>query len=272
MTAAFSLPEILQAIESYCNTNKLNHRFVGSVSFGGLLRKETTHRIDIKKKTVRLLHHAPLSVLRDDGTVRDIDIILFCKEKEKIIALKRFLSSLKSPLISIEAALYPSFGKRNIFFQFVTALEVDKENRLFLAFDAITQHISWKSVEPWTVILENDQKYTVRNPVADYYAYQFRSPSGIRPKDMEKVLLLKKLADEVIKKGNSHHINYISDDYYRPWQTYTQQLQQTNRLSVLLKRKLSYYYWKTVGTYFAHGKGTGKLFLFLSNQFTGIKQ
>src|SRR6266480_2576101 len=144
------LTTIVSTIEKYCKENNIDHRFVGSVSFGGLLTEQTKYTIFINKKLIQLRNHRPLIMIRDDQTIRDIDIILFCNDKEKIKKFKHFFTQLKKqeqyfPLISFEATIYPSFGKRNSFLQFVTALEVDEKNQLSLAFEHIKQKISWES-------------------------------------------------------------------------------------------------------------------------------
>src|SRR5579864_8247628 len=90
------LSKIISDLETYCKKNTLNHRFVGSVSYGGLLNKKTTFKINIKKKEVMLEHHNKLSFLRADNSIRDIDIILFCDDRQKIDRFKKFIGELRS--------------------------------------------------------------------------------------------------------------------------------------------------------------------------------
>jgi hypothetical protein len=275
-----SLLTIITAIEAYCKKNSIDHRFVGSVSFGGLLTKETTYTISLKKRLIQLRKHKPLTLLREDNTIRDIDMILFCTDKEKIQKLKSFLEQVKKhfgkqeafPLISVEATIYPAFGKRKKLLQFVTALEVDEKDQLYLAFENVREKISWKSVESWQIVLEGGVTYTTRNPIADYYAYFFRSPSGIKPKDLDKIILLEKLKNAMIAEGEKYHIDYLSDEYFGNWKEFIENLQSTKTLSILAKKQVVKLYWQTIGTTIAHGKGLGKIFLSLSNQFTGVKQ
>lgn len=283
-----SFEKTITAIETYCKQQKINHRFVGGVSFGGLLNDKTTAEIDIDTKTIRLKNHNKETLLRKDRTVRDIDLIFFCDNKEKLKHFGLFVDTLKSkfrhsglsgilskelapsvfPDISYEPTIYPTFGKRNHFSQFVTALEVDAKNNLYLAFDDVQQQISWESVEPWTVILEDGMQFTIRNPIADYYAYIFRSPAGPKPKDEKKLRYVKKLAEAVIRLGREHNptIDYESQQYYGAWQTYIEKLNKTENPVTNTKKFWLRVYWQTIGTFFAH------IFTRSGNNFTGVKQ
>lgn len=268
-----SLATIINTLETYCQNNNLNHRFVGSVSFGGLLHNKTTWRINIKQRKIFLYQTNPLSLYRTDGTVRDIDIILLTSDIKKINDFSKFIkklkksSSLKSfPLISYEW-IQQNNSSKNHLMQFVTAFE-EHNNNLYLRFSSIKQKISQASLEAWTIVLSNNQSFTVRNPIADYYAYQVRNPSGIKPKDKEKIKLLKQLVDDVVQKGKNGHIDYLSNKYYKPWFEYEKQLQETNNVGIVIKRILLIIYWQSIGNYFAHGKGITRYFLQFSNQFT----
>ncbi len=275
-----SLFTIVDLIENFCQKNKIEHRFVGSISYGGLLTKTTTWKIDIKKKRIHLYRTHELTPLREDRTIRDIDIILLSRDQTKILQLKQYLLQLKQeyqtktpfPLISIEAAIYPKFGKRNPLLQLVTGLEVDKNNQIYLTFDVIKQPISRKSLEPWTLILPNNHAYTTRNPIADYYAYIFRSPAGIKPKDIIKVQLLQKLSSDIMQQGKKKNIDYLADNYYGNWKKFIAKLEKSDTFTIRTKKYLLRNYWRTIGTDVAHGKGIWSLFLSFSNQFTGVKQ
>lgn len=268
--------DIVLQIESFCLKNHIDHRFVGGVSFAGLLDKKTTWEINIKKKTITLKNYKDLQLFREDGTIRDIDIITFCNDLSKMNAFKRYISILKKdnnsfPSISIESAVY-DHGKKNLIPQFVTAIEIDKDNTPYFAFDNLKQKISWLSLEPWKIILSDKIAYTTRNPIADYFAYHLRLPSGIKPKDKTKLILFKKLVDDVLQKGKKEKINYLSDEYYSPWKKYIDTLRTSPKQSIRIKKTLLHLYWNTFGTRLAHEQGFfGKLFSPLSNQFTGAK-
>jgi hypothetical protein len=268
-------------IEQFCVKNNIDHRFVGGVSYGGLLNKTTTYDIDIVNRTVHLKNHNTLALLREDGTVKDIDFIFLTTSSSDILKLKKFTNRLKwntrlkisfTPSISFEGPL-PFIGSTipGQFFQYVTEIGV-KNGQYYLVFENIVQAISHASLEPWTLILEEGMSYTTRNPIADYYAYQFRSPSGVKPKDIEKLIHLKKLVRAVEKAGRAVHVNYRSADYFKPWQKYIETLTESTFPSVQSKRAITSWYWSTWGTNFAHGKGiTGKILLGLYNLVSRLK-
>lgn len=276
-----SVLPIVNDIEVFCKQENIDHRFVGGVSYGGLLTKGTKWKIDISKKIIQLTNYNTLALKRKDNTVRDIDIIIFCQDKKKITLLKQYISLLKKktsqervpfPLVSIEATLYPNLGKRSTLFQFVSALEVNKKKQLFLVFQTVRQFITWKSIEPWTVHLYNSISFTTRNPVADYYAYMFRSPAGIKPKDIKKIQRLQKLTSSVIIQGKKSQIDYLSDAYFGTWKTFIEQLEKSGDFTIRIKKYILKTYWESIGTKIAHGSGIWSILLSLSNQFTGIKQ
>lgn len=266
---------MVKAIEDYGRSNGLDHRFVGGISYGGLLADETSYKIDIVKRTVRLAGHNPLLLLRPDKSVRDIDLILCSYHPEKIAPLKRFLNKLKwqvriklgfTPPVSFEG-LVPYGSTPQGLMQYVTTMQV-RDDEILLVFDKIRQPVSHVSLEPWTVILEDGTSYTTRNPIADYYAYQFRSPAGVKPKDINKLIHLKKLTDTIVEAGHKKGIDYMSDEYYGPWQEYINKLENSTLPSVRSKRFLTQLYWKTIGTTLAHGKGIGKPIFAIFNFFT----
>lgn len=278
------LHEIVCQIEKLCQEAGITHRFVGGVAYSGLLTDKTTFKVDVATRTVRLKKHRQLPVFRDDGTVRDIDLITFCPNSEKIGDLKRMITRQalvsglgdKFPFVSVENAVFNDDKKHNKIFQFVYSVFIDGQDfgrgRVYLVYESIREEISWRSLEPWTVILEDGRKYTVRNPYGDLLGYLIRTPIGFKPKDREKLALMEPLVDETIKLGKSQGIDYFGDDYYGPWLNFFQKM-ATAGGTVGLKREIIKTYWDIFGTKLAHGKGpVGKVISRLGNQFTGIKQ
>lgn len=272
------MEEMIVDLEKFCQEHRINHRFVGGISYGGLLNEKTTCTIDVLKREIRLSKHNPLTLLRDDGTVRDIDLIFLTRNQNEIAKLKEFVRNLKwktrnkisfTPSISIEGVRPIDEGKKTgQFFQYVTEIGV-KNGQHYLMFDEIKEKITDESLEPWTVVLEGGVRYTTRNPLADYYAYQFRSPSGVKQKDIEKVKLLKKLSSQIIKDGQNNAVMYNSKQYFQSWQQYIRKLQRSTLPAVLSKRAILAWYWQTLGTSFSHGKGLlGKAIFGLYNTLT----
>lgn len=272
------LRKTLKSIETYCKKNEIDHRFVGGVSFGGLLNEHTTYDINQKQRIITLSHHNELQLFRSDGSTKDIDMILFCPDQGKLLAFKSFLLQLERdawrqkqlfPIVSYENAIYPHHPQRNVITQFVSALEVDQDNRVFLTFDDAKQEISWESLHPWTVILADQDatNLTVRNPIADFYAYHFRSPGGLKPKDEKKIIYLQKLTKELL------HYFPEYDIMYEPWRAFIKQLEKTKNGRIQLKIVITKLYWATIGTTLSHGKGViGLVTRYLMNQFTGVRQ
>jgi hypothetical protein len=138
----------------------------------------------------------------------------------------------------------------------VTVIGVETElDKAYLMFERVIQEVSWKSFEPWTLTLENGLSFTTRNPIGDYFAYQFRSPGGIKPKDIEKLIFLKRLVDDLTEKGVQNGISYFSNEYYGTWQEYIHRLEKSRIPSIQSKRFITSLYWKTIGTPLAHGRG-----------------
>jgi len=274
------LVDMIKNIEAYANEHHINHRFVGGVSYGGMLLENTNYDIDLANKTIHLHNHAPLEVLRGDRSVRDIDLIILTQDAKKIAAFRSHLESLKwdtrlrmgfTPPVSYEG-LFDLKTNAGGLLQYVTTIHTDGTNP-YLVFDKIQRKISWKSLEPWTLVLENGLCYTTRNPIADFYAYQFRSPAGIKPKDVQKIIRLQKLVEQMQKMGRKHHINYDGSSYYGPWQKYIEELESSPLSSVQTKRALTRWYWATLGTTLAHGRGIiGKPIFALFNLLNRIKQ
>ena len=134
------MEEVINTLELFCNENGISHRFVGGVSFGGLLNEKTTWKIDVKKQTVHLFNYNKLCSYRQDQTLRDIDIILFEKNKEKVKVLHAFCKKNNLYFVTIENAFYNN--KVNQLLQFVTAIEIDNNNIPYLVFGNIKQKIS----------------------------------------------------------------------------------------------------------------------------------
>lgn len=276
--------DVIRALEDYCTEHKLAHKFVGGVSYAGLLNPHTTFDIDIKHRIVSLKKHNELTSTRHDQTIRDIDLIVFTPDKSKLLELKQFIKHLPEnikikdfPHISVEASIYPSMGRMQTWLQFVTSLQVDTDaefghGNIYLVFDQIREQISWKSLEDWQIKLENGLSYTVRHPLADYLAYHFRMPSGIKPKDEEKVKLMLPLVHRTLALGKKEGIDYESKEYYGSWMHFVKRLELAHGWT-RTKADIMKWYWSSIGTDLAHGKGpVGKFLLNFSNAFTGVQQ
>lgn len=276
--------KIVVAIEKLAIEMGVEHRFVGGAAYSGLLTPNTSYDVDFTKRVVKLKNHKVLSLKRDDGTVRDVDLMVFCRNEEHLSLFRKRVDELKDalkvkdwPFISIENAIYEGVKKPNKILQFVSNLVVNSnsdfgEGKVRFCFEDISQEISWQSLEKWTVELSDGKSYSVRNPYADLLGYMVRTPIGFRTKDLAKLEFLEKLVDLVISIARKKNIDYFSDQYYAPWLSYFQKI-STSRGSVGVKRDLIRGYWKIFGTKLVHGDGPiAKIISRLGNQFTGVRQ
>ena len=110
----------IEIIEKYCTKMKINHRFVGGVSFGGILQEKSTCEIDINKRLITIFNPRDLTLLRSDGTKKDIDLIalspideekvtqdIFHEINDRRVAFSEGLSGSRKTLILGEGAKDP---------------------------------------------------------------------------------------------------------------------------------------------------------------------
>lgn len=234
----------LSQIEDFCRRHRINHRFVGGVAYTGWLNSKTSWTIDKKSKTLRFKNSNNLDARRNDGTRRDIDLIILNPSQKINKLMAEFIRSHPEfPPVSIEPVILED-TPQSIFPQFVTAIK-KINNDYYFSFDEILEKISLKSLEPWKLKID-DLEITVRHPYADYLAYHFRVPSGVKPKDRQKVDLLKK-----ISLG-------LDTSEFRSWEVYVQKLS-----SKKLKKFMTGIYWNSIGNFLGN-RGTA-----FANKFTG---
>lgn len=267
--------QILAGIENYCSQNNLNHRFVGG-TLTDLIGPQTEFEIDAAGKTIRLKGSNPQIMMRGDGTVKDVDLVIFSNNRQTYIEARNTFAAwartakaenIPFPQISVEAAYHPGWPKRNRLKQFVSAFEVDGKGHLALTFGNVRQQIPHESIEPWTVILENGTRLTTFNPVAHRLCYQLRVPSGIKPKDRNKMPTLLEFAQKTIAAGLVLGINYVT--MYQPWITYIDKLQNHPDPLTKVKGTATKLYWETLGTQVSHGAGPLGRLSRLSDKLSG---
>jgi len=277
----------------------LEHRFVGG-TLTDLLGPDTKADIDIKNRTVNLKNHLSPNLYRADSTVKDVDLICFCPPGNDIDNAR---SVLKVPSQeSIDTGIpYPNVSIESVkkrrkdglrFKQFVTTFEIDDKGELSLNFGKVHQSISWKSVEPWKVVLEDGTSFTILNPIAHALCYPLRLPSGVKKKDRvmktagiltnhvsdddvreweqkyNKMSLVMKLATQVRQEGFKKGIDYMQD-LYKDWIEYINKLHKHPDMLTHVKAGITRFYWDTMGEAVSHGKGPFLIFSRLSDKFTG---
>ena len=253
--------KILLGIEDYCYQNQLDHRFVGG-TLTDLIGSQTELDIDIGTRTIRLIEPNSQTMTRPDGTVKDIDLVIFSDDQQAFVKAKETFESwsqiaqtanMPFPQISVEAAYHPSWPSRNKLKQFVSAFEMDQEGKLYLAFGDTTQQISKESIEPWHITLDNGTRLTVFNPLAHRLCYELRVPSGLKPKDLDKMPTLVGFSSRVIEAGTTNGVDYMA--LYGDWQSYILKLHNHPDPLTRVKAGITGLYWRTLGTQIAHGSG-----------------
>lgn len=281
---------ILSAVERYCQEHSLDHRFVGG-TLTDLIGPHTEFEINIRDRAVTLKNSSDPTLERSDGTVKDIDVVVFTPDQSKFLEARREFArwkiqakaqGLDFPTISLEAARHPDWPKRSRLKQFVTAWEVDKQGVPHLGFETIDQAIRPISIEPWLIGLGGGTQITTFNPVAHALCYALRVPSGIKRKDMEiigwyddsvvkspysKMTLVEGLARQTIADGLRRGVNY--NDVYREWADYIEALSKGSDLMLRLKRIITGVYWNTLGTQISHGRGIFGRLSAMSDKFAG---
>ena len=278
---------ILSAVENYCQVHNLYHRFVGG-TITDFIGPQTQFEIDIDHQTVTLHNSIGPDLQRSDGTVKDLDLVVFSPDREEFEQAKRTFkewedearkANIPIPHISLEAARYPDWPKRNKLKQFVSAFEVDEKRQLYLTFDNISHQIPWETVTPaWKIKLDSNTTLTMLHPFAHALCYMLRVPSGVKPKDKKrqtsadgskynKISLMMKLARQVMDAGRERHIDYYA--MYKNWIAYIENLKNHPDPITKTKAIITDLYWRTIGTDVSHGYGIYSRLANLSNRFSG---
>lgn len=251
----------------------INHRIVGG-TFTDLLNPQTTFSIDPTNHTIAPDGYNQPTMYRADGTVKDVDMISFCPNQITVSEAKRLLKDFERqkpfPHISLEPTYYSHWPRRNRLTQMVSTIDVDGEDNAAtpsLNFGNIHQPISWESVAPWKVVLDNGVSFTILNPYAHGLRYVMRNLSGVKKKDREKMSILMRMGGQVRQAGLAQEEDYL--ELYRPWIVFIHSMQRADDLVTRLKTKGTRFYWNTVGTSFAHGRGIFKPLASLGDRFTG---
>jgi hypothetical protein len=278
--------DTIGAIEEICKDIPF-HVHVGG-TFTDLIGPKTTFTISPVSRTLILANYLPPTMIRSDGTPKDIDMIVGVKKKLDFLKLKERLKALTPtnknhelfPSISVEPILYyPEWKPRNAIFQLVSGIDVDQANTPFLVFGFNRTPISWKSLEKWKVTAGH-LEFATLNPFAHALRYPMRVPSGVKKKDKEikvendfrfnKMSLLMRLANQIYIAGLEVGIDYKNENYYLPWKEFLINgfLKKQSALTKV-KAGITGWFWNSIGTEIAHGKGFLEPFSHLSDRFTG---
>lgn len=267
--------QIISSVENYCRQNNLDHRFVGG-TVTDLIGPQTTFEIDILNRKISLFNTNTLSMIRSDGSVKDMDLVVFTRNRKDFLRARKTFELREAeakaqnrpfPQVSVEAAYQQNWPRRSRLKQFVSAFEFDQDGDISLAFGDTVQEIPVESIEPWTIDIDGQTQITALNPVAHRTCYDLRVPSGMKPKDVAKMPPIEKFAIEVIKEGLTKDIDYT--EMYANWWAYVEKLQKQPDLLTKVKGKITGFWWKTLGTAATHGKGPFGTLARLNNRMNG---
>lgn len=280
--------QAIRDVETLGNKLEIDHRFVGG-TFTDLINPQTRVVVDHHHRVIHLENYNPLTMLRTDGTVKDIDLICFCPDQERFHQLKQLFEKQMVnakkrreyyPFVSVEPTHHPNWPKRKRWKQFVTTFDVDEKGVLSLNFGRVHQPISWESVEPWRVDFNNGVSFTILNPYAHALCYLLRIPSGVKNKDRKisvdsevrkpysKISILMRLAAQINMDGKINGYDYRGS-LYQSWIEYIRMLLKHPDPLTAFKAKITRAYWNGPGEAIAHGRGILNPLSKLSNRMSG---
>lgn len=280
--------DVMHMVERYCTEHVLNHRIVGG-TLTNLIGPETGYVVDPGNKRIKLISPNRPTLRRSDNTVKDMDVVAFTPDQDKLEAAKATFrtwakeakrAGIQFPNISIEGAWYPDGPNRNKLKQLVSAFAIDKLGQPHLVFGNIDQPIDPRSIDPWTVDTGYGQ-ITTLHPVAHDLCYRLRVPSGLKKKDREimgrdqngkpysKMTLLRNFAARTTlaeeKKLGINNTTGLFDS----WLEYIDALHSSSDTLTRVKARITGLYWDTIGTQVSHGAGPFGWLSTLSDRMNG---
>lgn len=257
------------------------HGFILILVGGGAIRLigDQTHiqSLDRQKRVIKLKTANDPTTQRSDMTLVDLDMIAFAEKpsaqtpqvfKKLQKELKVLQQKKEFPPISLEPVFYhPAWKKPNTLIQFVSSIEKEKET-YFFRLDSIKQPVQTTSLAVWTWQVEDAANESIQtfSPLALQLRYAIRG-LGKKPKDIQKVWKENAPFTKFVKEfDNLTKQKYQKD--FREWLLFENKLQANTYPRIYMKRGLYQLYWRTVGTYLAHGTGIiGKILLPFGNTF-----
>ena len=166
-----------------------DHRVVGGVALSALFQASA---IDWDEHKVELGSSARLSNRRDNGTLRDFDVLTPATDKEQAQLLNLEMKDrLEDDMVASAFGVRPYEENKDGLFDFVGDRYLqelpDGSRKLFWRLGGIETEIPMQALEPWQVVRRGQVLFDTISPVAHLGAYINRSITGVRPKDREKL-------------------------------------------------------------------------------------
>lgn len=172
-----------------------DHRVVGGVALNALFQADI---IDWNGRKIELRSSAKLSNRRDNGTLRDLDVLTPATDKKQAQLLNREMKQcLAGDMVTSAFGVRPYEENKIGLFDFVGDRYLQEvsggRQKLFWRLGGIETEIPMQALEPWRVVRHGQNLFDTISPVAHLGAYINRSITGVRPKDREKLGELKQI-------------------------------------------------------------------------------
>lgn len=264
---------LLGAIRDRLDSYGFPYVFVGGVISSQIRPETQIGLVYPESRTFSLYNAIPPLVKRENGSVRDVDIVALCPYQDYFGDARADLKrNFRGVPISIEGIRYPYWPERKKLTQFVVGTDADGMGRLFLAFDDIKIEVDPETLAPWGLITEYGT-IPVFNPVTHLFRYLVRVPSGLKPKDKEKRDLLSSVAWDFIDKTVPEEEVPNFFQQYDSWSQFLKRLigpDEERAVWTSLKIWITRTYWNTVGEFVSNGRGGLSRFVGkLSDRFSG---
>lgn len=154
--------------------------------------------IDWNRRRIEVSPSARLSSRRDNGTLRDLDVLTPTTDKEQAQLLNQEMKQcLAGDMVTSAFRVRPYEENKIGLFDFVGDRYLQEtpggNQKLFWRLSGIETEIPVQSLEPWQVVWQGQNLFNTIGPVAHLGAYINRSITGVCPKDTEKVVALKRI-------------------------------------------------------------------------------
>ncbi|HSX23717.1 MAG TPA: hypothetical protein VLE74_01325 [Candidatus Saccharimonadales bacterium] len=192
---------------------------LGGIATGAI--RDTESGIDAVSQIVFASDSSTESVVRSNGTRRDIDILVKdVLEDDQAQEIKETVSEVVGDLLVVsifgfdkhEDEISPQGRFKSSVKDWVSRRTIADDGNLRYELHPLEQIVSKHSFEPWTLALPNGERVSILSPAGHVLAYAMRSISGIRHKDVEKIAAMtdRILADEVFE-------SQIRSGIFREW-------------------------------------------------------
>lgn len=168
-----------------------DYYLVGGMASGPL--SEGAYELDVAERTI-IADAARLPSVRDNGTRRDIDVLVLSADEARIGRAADAVQAVIGDALEVsvfgiedhEALMTRGSRVARLFKDFLSHRTVDEDGNHHYVLGPIDQPVPEESYEPWQLVTPKGQ-FQVMHPVAQLHCYDMRSLSGPRAKDAPKV-------------------------------------------------------------------------------------